>query len=78
MRTSRRVRSVRGREELELRVAEVERDVARSDLPRPDWWGGFRLVPDAWEFWQHRDSRLHDRFRYTRRGSAWLIERLSP
>jgi len=75
---SRQSELLSGREELELRVAEVERDVARSDLPRPDWWGGFRLVPDAWEFWQHRDSRLHDRFRYTRRGSAWLIERLSP
>ena len=66
------------REELERRVAGVEQELAHSDVPRPDWWGGFRLVPDAWEFWQHRDSRLHDRFRYTRRDGAWLIERLSP
>ena len=67
-----------GREALELRVAEVEQELARQDLPRPEWWGGFRIVPDAWEFWQHRDSRLHDRFRYTRSDGAWLIERLFP
>jgi len=47
-------------------------------VPRPDWWGGFRLVPETWEFWQHRASRLHDRFRYQRAGEAWVIERLSP
>jgi pyridoxamine 5'-phosphate oxidase len=67
-----------GREALELRVAEVEQELALQDLPRPEWWGGFRVVPDAWEFWQHRDSRLHDRFRYTRGDGAWLIERLFP
>lgn len=75
---SRQSEVISGREELELRVADVEQELARSGLPRPEWWGGFRLVPDAWEFWQHRSSRLHDRFRYTRRGDAWLIERLSP
>jgi pyridoxamine 5'-phosphate oxidase len=49
------------------------------ELPRPQTWGGYRVVPEAWEFWQHRDDRLHDRFRYTRRtGGAWLIERLYP
>jgi pyridoxamine 5'-phosphate oxidase len=67
-----------GREELELRVAEVEQELAGEELPRPEWWGGFLVVPDAWEFWQHRDSRLHDRFRYTRSDGAWLIERLFP
>lgn len=45
---------------------------------RPETWGGFRLVPETWEFWQHRDDRLHDRLRYRRDGSAWLIERLAP
>ena len=60
------------------RLAELEGDLAGAPVPRPPTWGGYRVTPDAWEFWQHRDSRLHDRFRYTRRGSAWLIERLSP
>jgi pyridoxamine 5'-phosphate oxidase len=62
------------RGELERRAAEL----AGADLPRPETWGGFRVLPEAWEFWQHRDDRLHDRFRYTRRKGAWVIERLYP
>jgi pyridoxamine 5'-phosphate oxidase len=62
------------RGELERRVAEL----GEAELPRPQTWGGFRVIPEAWEFWQHRDDRLHDRFRYTRRDGAWLIERLYP
>ena len=46
--------------------------------PRPPQWGGYRLVPDGWEFWQGRKSRLHDRLRYRLEGSAWLRERLAP
>jgi len=46
--------------------------------PRPPHWGGFRLVPDQWEFWQGRKSRLHDRLRYTLRDGAWVRERLAP
>lgn len=47
--------------------------------PRPPHWGGFRLVPDTWEFWQGRKSRLHDRLRYTTEsGGGWLRERLAP
>lgn len=63
-----------GRAQLERRVAELEDAVPA----RPEWWGGFRLVPAAWEFWQHQDDRLHDRFRYRRRDGAWVIERLYP
>ena len=48
------------------------------NVPLPDFWGGFRLVPDEFEFWQGRDSRLHDRFKYTIEGTAWNIQRLSP
>jgi pyridoxamine 5'-phosphate oxidase len=46
--------------------------------PRPPHWGGYRLVPDTWEFWQGRKSRLHDRLRYRQDGSAWVRERLAP
>jgi pyridoxamine 5'-phosphate oxidase len=46
--------------------------------PRPPHWGGYRLVPDEWQFWQGRKSRLHDRLRYTQTGEQWLRERLAP
>jgi pyridoxamine 5'-phosphate oxidase len=46
--------------------------------PRPPHWGGYRLLPDAWEFWQGRKSRLHDRLRYRQEGGQWLRERLAP
>ena len=62
------------RAELDARVAEL----AATEVPRPETWGGYRVVPETWEFWQHRDDRLHDRFRYRRGGGAWVIERLYP
>jgi pyridoxamine 5'-phosphate oxidase len=49
-----------------------------EDVPLPEHWGGYRLRPDAIEFWQHRENRLHDRFRFRREGDGWVVERLSP
>jgi pyridoxamine 5'-phosphate oxidase len=68
-------RPVESREWLERRFAEL---AAAGEPPRPEWWGGLRLVPNAWEFWQHGDDRLHDRFRYRRDGVTWIVERLGP
>ena len=61
-------------------VANAARYAAQFLLnpPRPPHWGGYRLVPDAWEFWQGRSSRLHDRLRYRQDGTAWVRERLAP
>lgn len=61
-------------------AAEAARYGARFLLkpPRPPHWGGFRLVPDRWEFWQGRKSRLHDRLRYQLENDAWVRERLAP
>ena len=76
---SRQSEPLGSRAELEERVAEFERDLGEAPVPRPVTWGGFLLVPAAWEFWQHRASRLHDRFRYEREPSgAWRVERLFP
>ncbi len=61
-------------------VAQAARYAAQFALspPRPPHWGGYRLVPDCWEFWQGRKSRLHDRLRYRLQGGQWLRERLAP
>ena len=61
-------------------VANAAKYGARFALnpPRPPHWGGFRLVPDRWEFWQGRKSRLHDRLRYRQQDGAWVRERLAP
>ena len=72
-------RPVPSREWLEDRVAELAREHEGRELPVRDDWGGYRLMPDAWEFWQHRPNRLHDRFRYLPDpGGGWRIERLGP
>jgi pyridoxamine 5'-phosphate oxidase len=63
---------------LERRVEELDREHPGADLPVGDDWGGYRLEPRAWEFWQHRPNRLHDRFRYERADGGWRAERLGP
>lgn len=68
-----------GRAVLEGQVGDVERKFeGQEKIPVPGFWGGLRIVPDVVEFWQGRESRLHDRFRYEKNGAAWKIERLSP
>jgi pyridoxamine 5'-phosphate oxidase len=75
---SRQGRILAGREELDEAVAELEREYEGRAVPRPEHWGGYRLQPEAYEFWQHRGDRLHDRLRYTRDGDGWRVERLAP
>jgi pyridoxamine 5'-phosphate oxidase len=68
-----------GRDVLEQRVRKLEANYSGANIPAPPGWGGYRLRPDAIEFWQGRESRLHDRLRYTRQDDGrWQIERLAP
>lgn len=76
---SRQSEPLEAREELEARVAELSARYAEVDLPFPEHWGGYRLVPTEWEFWQHREDRLHDRLRYRPvPDGGWAVERLGP
>jgi pyridoxamine 5'-phosphate oxidase len=69
---------VNSRKFLEMKWDEMKRKFADGEIPLPSFWGGIRVVPTEIEFWQGRENRLHDRFRYTRSGDAWAIERLAP
>lgn len=69
---------ISGRDELMARVADAEQRFGDGDVARPPSWGGFRLVPHRFEFWQGAEHRLHDRFAYTRAGDGWRIDRLAP
>jgi pyridoxamine 5'-phosphate oxidase len=72
-------RPVPSREWLEQEVSDLDRAHGPDELPVPDHWGGYRLAPEAWEFWQHRPNRLHDRFRYLpAEDGGWKIERIGP
>ena len=66
------------RAELDDAVDRLRREREGEDISRPAHWGGYRIVPEAVEFWIGRESRLHDRFRYRRDGEGWLVERLAP
>ncbi len=63
---------------LEAKWEEMKRKFADGKIPLPSFWGGYRVLPDLFEFWQGRASRMHDRFQYTRTDGAWMIERLAP
>jgi pyridoxamine 5'-phosphate oxidase len=70
---------LKGREELEGWVGDVEKKFEGEEkIPVPEFWGGLRIKPVMVEFWQGRESRLHDRFQYTKNVEGWKIDRLSP
>ena len=70
---------ITGRKILEMKLDEMKRKFKAGKVPLPDFWGGYRVVPEKIEFWQGRPCRLHDRFLYTRQAdNPWAIERLSP
>lgn len=76
---SRQSTVIGSRAELDDRYAELERRWPDGmDVPMPDFWGGYLVVPDVVEFWQGRTNRLHDRFRYRREAGRWVFERLAP
>ena len=71
-------RPLAGRDELERRYRDAAEQFAGEEVPLPPHWGGYRVVPDAYEFWQHQDHPLHDRVRYTREREGWRRQRLAP
>jgi len=75
---SRQSSVISSRAVLENKFAEVTEKFAAGEVPLPSFWGGYRVVPDCIEFWQGRESRLHDRFLFTDRGSDWDVARLAP
>ncbi|HEX5861083.1 MAG TPA: pyridoxamine 5'-phosphate oxidase [Nocardioides sp.] len=74
---SRQSSTVSSREELDEAFAAVEARFP-DEVPLPDWWGGYAVVPDAVEFWQGRPGRMHDRLVYRRTGTGWTTSRLAP
>lgn len=75
---SRQSEVVSGRAVLEEAMARLEDRYRDGEVPRPEHWGGYRVAPHVFEFWQGRRNRLHDRLRYRREGDGWTIERLAP
>lgn len=75
---SKQSQAVASRKVLEQNYDAIEKRFCAIEVPCPEEWGGFRLFPATFEFWQGRNNRLHDRFRYSKEGTNWIIERLSP
>ena len=75
---SRQSSVIPSRSHLEQKVSDLKKAYENREIPVPPFWGGFRLQPQVFEFWQGRENRLHDRIRYTLQGGVWVIERLSP
>ncbi|MGH9169397.1 MAG: pyridoxamine 5'-phosphate oxidase [Acidimicrobiales bacterium] len=75
---SRQSKVVASRAVLDEQIAAVAGEYAGHPVPRPEWWGGYRIRPDAFEFWQNRDDRLHDRLAYRQEAVGWVMERLQP
>jgi len=75
---SRQSQPLSEREELERRIRETEERFAGSEIPRPHFWSGFRVIPDRIEFWYGRASRLHDRELFVRSAEGWKLQRLYP
>ncbi len=69
---------INSRRLLEMKWEEMKRKFSQGEVPLPSFWGGFRVEPSEIEFWQGRENRLHDRFRYSRNEASWNIERLAP
>jgi len=69
---------ITSRKLLEGKLRAAIEKLAGGEVPMPEKWGGYRVIPETIEFWQGRENRLHDRFRYVRQGDAWEIERLAP
>ena len=69
---------INSRQALETQFAQIKEKFAEGEIPLPDFWGGFRVVPEEIEFWQGGEQRLHDRFCYKRENDQWDIARLSP
>jgi pyridoxamine 5'-phosphate oxidase len=75
---SRQSQPIGDRRALEAQVEAVEAGLEGTEVPRPPWWGGLRVSPTSYEFWQHREDRLHDRLLYTPADGGWRITRLQP
>jgi len=69
---------IASRETLEAQFDAVQQRFGSGDIPLPEFWGGYRVVPEEFEFWQGGEDRLHDRFSFQRIGDSWKISRLSP